>query len=64
VKRLFVTVDIERAYQKLISHSLARWLWLYPSLPRMLQMYLASSSHFMPSTSQLLFWNVFLQIRW
>jgi len=33
-------VDIEG--QKLISHSLIRWQLLYPSLPRMLQMYPAS----------------------
>ena len=37
--------DIE--YQKLISHSVTRWLSLYPMLPRMLQMYPASYSHFM-----------------
>jgi len=37
-------VDIE--YQKLISHSVTRWLSLYPSLPRMLQMYPASHSYF------------------
>jgi len=29
-------VDIQ--YQKLISHSVTRWLSLYPSLPRMLPM--------------------------
>jgi len=38
-------VDIE--YQKLISHNLTRWLSLYASLPRILQMYLASHSYFM-----------------
>jgi len=37
-------VDIE--YQKLIYHSVTRWLSLYPSLPRILQMYLASHSYF------------------
>jgi len=36
-------VDIE--YQKLLSHS--QWLLLYPSLPRMLQMYPDSHSYFM-----------------
>ena len=30
-------VDIE--YQKLISHSVTRWLSLYPSLPRILEMH-------------------------
>jgi len=35
--------DIE--YDKLISHSLIRWLSLYPSLARMLQMYPASHSY-------------------
>jgi len=34
-------------YQKLISHSLTRWLLLYPSLPRMFQMYPALHSYFM-----------------
>jgi len=38
-------VDIE--HQKLISHSITRWLSLCPSLPRMLQMYPASHSYFM-----------------
>ena len=47
---------------KHLSHSVARWLRLYPSLPRMLHLYPASHSYFMscPSTCQLLFWNVFL----
>jgi len=39
------TMDIE--CQKLISHSLTRWLSLYSSFPRMLQMYPASHSYFM-----------------
>jgi len=34
-------------YQKLISHSATRWLSLYPSLPRMLQMYPVSHLYFM-----------------
>jgi len=56
-------VDIE--YQKLISHSVTRWLSFYGSLPRMLQMYPASHSYLCPSASQLLFWNViFLEILW
>ena len=38
-------VDIE--YQKHIIHSGTKWLSLYPSLPRMLQMYPASHSYFM-----------------
>jgi len=49
-------VDIE--YQKLICHSVTRWLSLYPSLPRMPQMYPASHSYFM-SIDKPLFWNVF-----
>jgi len=45
-EKIIVTfVDIE--YQKLISHSVTRWLSLYLSLPRMLQMYPASQSYFM-----------------
>jgi len=31
--------------KRLISHSVTRWLLLYPSLPRMLQMYPASHSY-------------------
>jgi len=38
-------MDIE--YQKCISHSVIRLLSLYPSFPRMLQMYPASHSYFM-----------------
>jgi len=38
-------VDI--VYQNLSSHSVTRWLSLYPSLSRMLQMYPASHSFFM-----------------
>ena len=38
-------VDME--YQKLLSHSVTRWLSLYPSLSRMLQMYPALQSYFM-----------------
>jgi len=38
---------VEIEYQKLISHSVTRWLSLYPSLPRMLPMYPASHSYFM-----------------
>jgi len=34
-------------YQNLISHNVTRWLSLYPSLPRMLQMNPASHSYFM-----------------
>jgi len=37
-------VNIE--YQKHIAHSVTRWLSLYASLPRMLQMYPASPSYF------------------
>jgi len=37
-------VDIE--YQKLISRSVTRWLPLYRSLPRMLQLYPASNWYF------------------
>jgi len=37
-------VDIK--CQKLISHRVTRWLSLYPSLPRMLQMYSPSHSYF------------------
>jgi len=40
-------VDLE--FQKLISHGVTRWLSFYPSLPRMLQMYLAWNSYFMLS---------------
>ena len=60
VKRLLWLVDIE--YQKYISRSVTRWLSLYRSLPRMLQLYPASNSYFM--TSRLLFWNIFLEILW
>jgi len=35
------------AYQKLISHSVTRWLSLFRSFPRMLQLYPASNSYFM-----------------
>ena len=45
VKHYCDFVDI--AYQKLISRSVTRWLSLYPSLPRMLQLYPASHSYFM-----------------
>jgi len=45
VKHYCDFVDI--AYQKLISRSVTRWLSLYPSLPRMLQLYPASNSYFM-----------------
>jgi len=38
-------VNIE--YQKLIAHSVTRCLSLYPTLPRILQMYPASHSYFM-----------------
>ena len=38
-------VDME--YQKLLSHSVTRWLSLYPGLSRMLQMYPALQSYFM-----------------
>jgi len=43
-EKAIVTVDIE--YQKHIAHSVTRWLSLYPSLPRMLQMYPTSHSYF------------------
>jgi len=38
-------VDIES--QKLIFHGVTRWLSLYRSMPRMLQLYPASNSYFM-----------------
>jgi len=44
-KNLCDFMDIE--YQKTISHSVTKWLSLYPSLPRMLQMHPASHSYFM-----------------
>jgi len=52
-------VDIE--YQKLISRSVIRGLSLYRTLPRMLQLYPASNSYFMPIDKPAvvlkLFWN-------
>ena len=52
-KNVCDSVDIE--YQKLISRSVSRWLSLYRSLPRMLQLYPASNSYFMSTDNQLLF---------
>jgi len=50
---------------KLISLSVTRWLSLYRSLPRMLQLYTQLQYHTScPSTSQQLFWNIFLEILW
>jgi len=52
-----VAMDIE--YQKPISHSVTRWLSLYPSCQRCFkstQLHIHTSC---PLTSQLLFWNVF-----
>ena len=34
-------------YKKLLSHSVTRWLSLYPSLSRMIQMYPAMQSYFL-----------------
>jgi len=52
-------VDIE--CQKRISHSITRWLSLYPSLPKMIQMYPASHSYLMsidkPTVLKLFFGN-------
>ena len=55
-------VDIE--YQKLISHSVTRWLSLYPSLPRMLHMYPASHSCFMYIHKPTVVLKRFLAIIW
>jgi len=38
---------VDTEHQKLIPHSVTRWLSLYPRLPRMLQMYLVSHSNIM-----------------
>ena len=59
-EKTVVTLWILRA--KNLFFSVTRWLSLYRSLPSMLQLYPASNSYFM--TSQLLFWNVFLEILW
>jgi len=55
-------VDIE--YQKLIAHNVTRWLSLYPSLPRMLQMYAASHSYFMSIHKPTVVLKLFLEILW
>jgi len=56
-------VDIE--YQTLISRSVTRWLPLYRSLPRMLQLYPASNSYFMSSmNTPTVVQKRFLEILW
>ena len=57
-------VDI--AYQKRVSRSVTRWLSLYHSLPKILQLYAASNSYFMsidkPTVVQKrFFWKFFEQ---
>ena len=49
-------------YQKLISHSVTRWLSPYPSLPRMLQMHPGSHSYFMSMDKTTVVLNRFLEI--
>ena len=39
------TVFVEIEFKKLLSHSVTRWLSLYPSLSRMIHMYPAIQSH-------------------
>jgi len=46
IRLLWLCVYYENQKQ-IISHSVTRWLWLYSSLPRMLQMYPNSHSNFM-----------------
>ena len=55
-------VDIE--YEKLISYGVTRWLSLYPSWPRMLQMYPAWHSYFMSIDKPTIVLKHFLEILW
>jgi len=55
-------VDIE--YQKLIFRSVARWLSLYRSLPRMLRLHPASHSYFMSIDKSTVVLKRFLDIFW
>ena len=48
-------------YRKLFSHSLTRWLSLYPSLSRMLQMYPALQSYFTPIDKPLIVFKQFYE---
>jgi len=55
-------VDIE--YQKLISRSVTRWLSLFHSLPRLLQLYPASNSYCMSIDKPTVVLKLFLEILW
>jgi len=61
-EKTIVTVDIE--YQKRFSCSVTSWLSLYRSLSRMFNCTQLQMHTSCPSTSQLLFWNAFLEILW
>ena len=53
---------LDNEHQKLLSHKVTRWLSLYPSLPRMIQVYPALQSYFMSidkptGVLKCVFWN-------